>query len=68
MLLATGLVLVAFLFFQWRAAIHRNRSITDESFRIAGNLHSVGLPADFEGELNVVLVAFQRDQQDDVDT
>ncbi len=26
------------------------------------------LPADFEGELNVVLVAFQREQQADVDT
>lgn len=26
------------------------------------------LPADFEGELNVVLVAFRREQQDDVDT
>ena len=26
------------------------------------------LPADFKGDLNVVLVAFQRDQQDDVDT
>jgi len=28
----------------------------------------VTLPADFEGELNVVLVAFQRHQQHDVDT
>jgi hypothetical protein len=26
------------------------------------------LPADFEGELNVVLIAFKRNQQDDVDT
>lgn len=26
------------------------------------------LPADFKGELNVVLVAFKREQQDDVDT
>ncbi|MEO5825980.1 MAG: hypothetical protein ABIR59_08845, partial [Gemmatimonadales bacterium] len=26
------------------------------------------LPADFEGELNIVLVAFRREQQDDVDT
>jgi hypothetical protein len=28
----------------------------------------VTLPADFEGDLNVVLVAFKRHQQDDVDT
>jgi hypothetical protein len=28
----------------------------------------VALPADFEGDLNVVLVAFKRHQQDDVDT
>ena len=34
--------LLLFLFFQWRAAIRRNRSIPDEPFRIAGNLYYVG--------------------------
>lgn len=36
------LVLLAFAFTQWRAAIKRNRSIPDEPFRIAGNLYYVG--------------------------
>ena len=30
------------LFFQWRAAIRRNRSIPDDPFQIAGNLYYVG--------------------------
>lgn len=41
-LLACTAVLVAFLAYQWNAAIKRNRSIPDEPFRIAGNLYYVG--------------------------
>ena len=33
---------------------------------LAGNRYN--LPADFEGEVNLVLIPFQREQQDDVDT
>ena len=44
LLIAAGLlaILIAFAGSQWRAAIHRNRSIPDEPFRIAGNLYYVG--------------------------
>ena len=41
-LLACTAILVAFLGYQWKAAIKRNRSIPDEPFRIAGNLYYVG--------------------------
>lgn len=41
-LLALAAILVAFLFYQWKAAIKRNRSIPDEPFRVAGNLYYVG--------------------------
>jgi metallo-beta-lactamase class B len=41
-LLSTGVALLVFLFFLWRAAIKRNRSIPDEPFQIAGNLYYVG--------------------------
>lgn len=41
-LLACTAILVAFLGYQWNAAIKRNRSIPDEPFRIAGNLYYVG--------------------------
>lgn len=40
-LLGAAAILV-FLFVQWRAAIKRNRSISDEPFQIAGNLYYVG--------------------------
>src|SRR3954470_24980367 len=33
---------IAFLIYQWNAAIKRNRSIPDEPFRIAENLYYVG--------------------------
>lgn len=36
------IVLLAVLFTLWRGAIERNRSIPDEPFTIAGNLHYVG--------------------------
>ena len=35
-------VLFAFLFYQWQAAIERNRSIPDQPFQIAENLYYVG--------------------------
>jgi metallo-beta-lactamase class B len=41
-LLGTAAVLVLVLGSLWRAAITRNRSVPDEPFRIAGNLHYVG--------------------------
>lgn len=41
-LLGCAAVLVAFLGYQWNAAIKRNRSVPDEPFRIAGNLYYVG--------------------------
>lgn len=41
-LLGAFVVLFAFLFVQWQAAIRRNRSIPDEPFRVAGNLYYVG--------------------------
>src|SRR5689334_15904444 len=41
-LLGAAATLVAFLGYQWRAAIRRNRSVPDEPFRIAGNLYYVG--------------------------
>lgn len=41
-LLAGVAALVAFLGYQWNAAIKRNRSIPDEPFRLADNLYYVG--------------------------
>ena len=41
-LLGVAAAIIAFLFFQWRAAISRNRSRPDEPFQIAGNLYYVG--------------------------
>lgn len=41
-LLGIAAALFVFLFFQWRAAIKRNRSIPDDPFQIAGNLYYVG--------------------------
>ncbi len=40
--LGAGAVLLGFLFFQWQAAIKRNRSIPDAPLHIAGDLYSVG--------------------------
>lgn len=37
-LLGTATALVAFLGYQWNAAIKRNRSVPDEPFQVAGNL------------------------------
>ncbi|HEU4828485.1 MAG TPA: subclass B3 metallo-beta-lactamase [Gemmatimonadales bacterium] len=37
-----AIALVAFLGYQWKASIRRNRSVPDEPFRIAGNLYYVG--------------------------
>ena len=42
MVLGAAAALVVFLFFQWKAAIKRNRSIPDDPFQIAGNLYYVG--------------------------
>jgi len=41
-LLGALAAVVAFLGYQWNAAITRNRSVPDEPFRIAGNLYYVG--------------------------
>jgi metallo-beta-lactamase class B len=41
-LIGAAAALVAFLGYQWQAAIKRNRSIPDEPFQIAGNLYYVG--------------------------
>ena len=41
-LLGVAATLIAFLGYQWQAAIERNRSIPDEPFRVAGNLYYVG--------------------------
>jgi metallo-beta-lactamase class B len=41
-LLAVAATIVVIAFFQWQAAIQRNRSIPDEPFQIAGNLYYVG--------------------------
>ncbi len=40
--LGVGVILLAFLYYQWQAAIKRNRSIPDPPLHIAGNLYSVG--------------------------
>ena len=40
--LGAVVTLVVFLWFQWNAAIKRNRSVPDEPFQIAGNLYYVG--------------------------
>jgi len=42
---AAAMALVAILFFLWRAALSRNRSIPDEPVHIAGNLYYVGATA-----------------------
>jgi metallo-beta-lactamase class B len=41
-LLGAAAALVVVLAYQWHAAIKRNRSVPDEPFQIAGNLHYVG--------------------------
>lgn len=41
-MLGIVIVLIAFLFYQWNAAIKRNRSIPDAPFKIADNLYYVG--------------------------
>lgn len=40
--LSIVVLLVSFLIYQWRAAIHRNRSIPDEPFQIGEHLYYVG--------------------------
>jgi metallo-beta-lactamase class B len=42
LLLGAAASLIAFLGYQWNAAIRRNRSVPDEPFQVAGNLYSVG--------------------------
>ena len=41
-LLGATAAIIAFLGYQWKAAIKRNRSVPDEPFQVAGNLYYVG--------------------------
>ena len=71
MLSLTALLLIAAVHGRAEAIVTVRPDSTLRFPRVEGsNLEGrqFALPNDFEGELNIVLVAFRREQQDDVDT